>query len=1078
MILLDKDQAEQFYLRLREIVADSADAKTKLLLIRQLLESIYKRLSEGSKVSFSGLFARTQYVHTQCNTPARIVAQVNKLRILCNKVAHEDGFTPAGTDFSSAVLALRELLLWVNGEVTDPAVESFLQTSNARQFEDFKASSKHTFTCVVSSWDLLQNNGVNAGIRIEACNEDGTSCTLILNDLEAEGTRWSSLGKVLWQYCSLHCINTTEIAGREQCFTSNPQTLLVVEPDFLIDISSLSECFTNQGTHPEYFILSRMVREASAEKAMQGNMVNNILDELISHPETDYQTLFQQSMARQPISLIALGKESALNIYHTIQNEHFDKIRAFATSLKEDPVQLEPSYLSPEYGLQGRLDLLHEHGGKQNIVELKSGKPPQYDVWISQKMQVTGYNMIIRDCYSLPCLGTSSILYSAAEENNLRHVVTSLAQEQSLLMCRNRIVGILHNLAIDPLQFFNWLKGCDYSGETGFMQSTLKGIVSTLKTLEEHEFEWFLEQVRLLMREIWFEKTGGLGRESIYGHNALWQESITAKRNRYKVLDSLKLISVDFNRTQFSLSDKQQITDFRKGDIVILYRQKTPIQKQEILRGQIILLDEDKVEVQIRGGFRSIEPKYLDDLWAIEHDILETSLYSPLSSLFAFLQADESKRELCLGIRKPESDNITSPGIDTIEDIVERIAVSRDYHIIQGPPGTGKTSGLLTSYLNRIYSSTEKNVLILSYTNRAVDEICLNLQKHNIPFIRTGQSEEVESELMDNLIRGKKYDEISSLLKSYRVWVATVQSCNAWFRDLLKIISIDELVIDEASQIVENSIMGLIGKADKIVLIGDQNQLPPITHQTDQSFDPKNEKLSGLFYGAYNQSLMERLYKVCEYRGWDNAITMLHNHYRMHSDIADLVQKYYKGKLVCRNPRQHEELHTFDSELLSSRLLWIECPPSQHAYYDPLQVRCILHILNTLTSYHVVHDIASEVGIVVPFRAMIHALQNELPPEQKGITIDTVERFQGSERQTIIISLPLHNAMALRNIEALSHDALIDRKLNVAVSRAQERLIILGNAGICQRSTHYKLLLDKINSRGKVIPLDNIITGE
>ena len=99
---------------------------------------------------------------------------------------------------------------------------------------------------------------------------------------------------------------------------------------------------------------------------------------------------------------------------------------------------------------------------------------------------------------------------------------------------------------------------------------------------------------------------------------------------------------------------------------------------------------------------------------------------------------------------------------------------------------------------------------------------------------------------------------------------------------------------------------------------------------------------------------------------------------------------------------------------------------------------------------------------------MIHALRKELPPACKDVTIDTVERFQGSERGTIIITLPLHNVDVLRNVEALSADGRVDRKLNVAVSRAQDRLFVLGCPGICERSAHYKFLMDKFRAFGRV----------
>jgi DNA replication ATP-dependent helicase Dna2 len=1074
MPILDPGQTVLYLERLRELIASGEGYKVLLIQLRQLAEVIYKKLSEDSRISFNGLFARMQYVHERLNVPHGLDTQVQKLRILCNKAAHDEDADTSESAWLSGVLAVRDLLYWLDPVTRDQELDSYLEQHGAEPFVQLTAIPRQDFTCVASSWSLAKKEGAHCGITINATMDDGSGCTLILNDLEDEGKRWSRLDKVLWQHCTLNCFNLTPVSGREGCFQSNPSTLVVLEPDFLIEASALAECFNNDGSRPEYFIINKMSREASKEKPVQGNMVNTILDELIPAPERDYGDLFRESLARQPISMVALGKETALRIYNNIRENHLPAVREFTASVSNQQVQLEPSFVSPRFGLQGRLDILYEKDGKRHIVELKSGTAPHFDVWKNNQMQVTAYNLLIRNCGELP-QGFSSILYSVAGENGLRHVANSQKQEQELLMCRNRVVGIMHGLAVDPRPFFNWLLECGAGSGVPYMQDKVREVVSTLRSLPGYEYEWFLEQFRLLIREIWFEKTGGLGRDSIYGHNALWQESARAKIDRYRLLDSLALEKVEFNLVTYSISDSGQITDFRAGDAVVLYRRNLPVDRQEILRGQIKAISEKKLVVKIRGGLRQVPPKYMSELWALEHDILESSLYSSISSIMAFLQAPSRKRRLFLGIEPPISDPVEEQNAKGLDRVVDTLSATRDYHIIQGPPGTGKTSGLLTNYIKKAYGQSGRNILILSFTNRAVDEICLNLRKLSIPFIRTGQSDEIGQELMDTLISGKKFDEISAILKANRIWVATVQSCNAWLEDLLKIIRIDEVVIDEASQIMENNILGIIARIDKAILIGDQNQLPPITMQTDQGFSFQAKELAGLCYGSYNQSLMERLYRVCQQKGWSHATTMLHKHYRMHEQLATLIQKYYQDKLEAVLPRQKEPLGINAPDLLSTRLAWIEFPPSRYAYYDPLQVQCITKILKMLVDSGIAGDPARDVGIVAPFRAMIHAVRQALPDSLKGITIDTVERFQGSEREIIIMTLPLRDGSALRNIEALSADGGVDRKLNVSVSRAQERLIVLGCSAICRKSAHYNLLLDKIAASGRMFNYEDII---
>jgi DNA replication ATP-dependent helicase Dna2 len=102
---------------------------------------------------------------------------------------------------------------------------------------------------------------------------------------------------------------------------------------------------------------------------------------------------------------------------------------------------------------------------------------------------------------------------------------------------------------------------------------------------------------------------------------------------------------------------------------------------------------------------------------------------------------------------------------------------------------------------------------------------------------------------------------------------------------------------------------------------------------------------------------------------------------------------------------------------------------------------------------------------------MIHALSKEIDE----VSIDTVERYQGSERDTIILSFPLQNTNGIRSLQALSADGKIDRKLNVALSRAKNRLIVIGNSSICAASAHLAHLYENIRLSGRIIDIHEII---
>jgi hypothetical protein len=1063
------------------LTVSEAAISDRLLKVRQILEQLYKTLTEDARMSFSGLFARMQYANQHHSLSPDLQMQSNQLRLLCNKIAHDEISEPSPELLDTSIAVLYKLIQFFCPDYSNGELSAYIAKSAAKGFTPLHDSKKQSFLCIVDSWKVQKEGSKETGLELEVVREDGhTSNLLLKNDLtysDSEGRMYSKLAKALWKYASLRCYELAEVAGRDNFFQSTPLTQVVLEPDFLLDASALAECFSSSGSHPEFFILNRLFSDPSSEAMLQGSMVNSIFDELVFNSEADYLSLFKNGLSSLPIAMTSLGKESALRIFNRVQSDHLPQLKNFVKNLGDAEILLEPSFICPEYGLQGRLDLLANQDGKYSIVELKSGKAHPHDVWLGHQMQVIAYNMIIRSTYGARRINNASILYSVSKENPTRHVVNIGVLEQNLLMCRNRIIGILHILAEQPALFFDWLIASTPVADNPIMATKYERFQALMSTIKDYEYEWFLAQIQRIVREIWFVKIGDNGdkSESSYGHNALWQQSKAEKLTAYNIIPDLIPVSYDRKLVNLRIPPSDEIANFREGDIVVLYSQNTPISKQEILRGVITLLEGDKLQVSIRGGLKSNNRFGGESLWAIEHDMLETSLYSPLASVVKFLQADPAKRKQIMGIDVSVSKHVVIAQDDSsVAEIITRMHKADDLFIIQGPPGTGKTSGLLGTYVQQIYEQSDKHILILSFTNRAVDEICMCLLRKQVPCYRMGNSAAVHEQLLSTEIDGKRFEEISETIRSNRIWLATVQSANAWYQDLLRLTKIDELIIDEASQIIESSILGIIANAPKTVLVGDQNQLPPISVQSPLPYMFMHPALQNIGYGSYHQSLMERLYKVHSLSGNEDRVAMLRLHYRMHNEIASLIGSFYHDQLRAALPQQFLALpaNTAIPDFLNHRLIWISCPPSQANNYDPVQVQLAVAILAKLLSSREVDNAAAGIGIVAPFRAMIHALRKEIPAALQDVTIDTVERFQGSERDNIILCLPLRYETNLRQVESLSDDALIDRKLNVALSRARNRVIIMGNIDICRNSQHYAKLIDKIEAKGIIIPAD------
>jgi len=1074
-IALDKAQALSE--RLRELAEQESPCLDRILKLRLILEQLYKAATENDPQSFNGLFARMQFANTQAGVSNDLARRSHQLRILCNRVAHEEVKQASHSELDFGLHTIYQLIGIFYPGFRDAVLEKYFSTRSISFQAQLPQATKQSFLCV-DSWAVRDNT-----LQIEAVRDDGSFCLIRLNNESDksghDGRMWTNLAKSLWRYASLFCHHLTEVSGHSDSFMSNPNTLVVLEPDFLIDASSLASCFSGHSGDPALFILNHLFGDSSSEAKLQGSLVNAIFDELVFEKNKDYLELFKQGLASLPLAMVSLGKEAAVNIYNRIANEHLPQLKHYLDTLGEAELLLEPSFLCPDYGLQGRLDLLSKTGDSYGIVELKSGKAPANDVWASHQMQVIAYNMIIRNTFGAKWVSNASILYSAAKENPIRHVVNVAILEQDLLMCRNRIVGIMHSLSEEPARFLNWLRDCEPSATNTIAKAKYDQFRNLAQVLEDYEWEWFLSSVQRVVREIWFVKTGdnGLRNESGYGHNALWQQGRAEKQAAYKLISGLIPISYNKQQISFTIPETDEITDFREGDIVVLYEQQIPVTRQEVLRGVISSLKQKQLDLNIRGGLKNSQRLNGNSQWAIEHDTLESSLYSPLTSLTQFLGSPPAKRRLFLGIDAPVSPGDPANQLSDIEQIISMMHAADDLFIVQGPPGTGKTSGLLSTYISEIYQQSEKNILVLSFTNRAVDEICLCLSRKAVPFIRTGASQAIETNLLSNMIHGKRFEEMEGIIKANRIWIATVQSATAWYRDMQKLLSFDEIIVDEASQIIESGILGIIAQAPKTILIGDQNQLPPITVQNSLPFNFSHARLQALAYGSYGQSLMERLHRVFSENGHSRCMAMLRKHYRMHEKIADLVAENYANQLVAVLPQQQADLQVSPAlpPWLDQRLLWVDCPPSSDSHYDSLQVKLISKILMKMQTSGVINDLDRAVGIVAPFRAMIHALRKELGqtiPEVEKISIDTVERFQGSERGIIIICLPIRHENDLQQLSSVSGDGSIDRKLNVAVSRAKERLIILGNAALCSKSSHYRKLVDKIRSSGNLVSSD------
>lgn len=434
--------------------------------------------------------------------------------------------------------------------------------------------------------------------------------------------------------------------------------------------------------------------------------------------------------------------------------------------------------------------------------------------------------------------------------------------------------------------------------------------------------------------------------------------------------------------------------------------------------------------------------------------------------------------------------------------------------LIQGPPGTGKTT--VIAHLVCELVARGQRVVLCALTNTAVDAILTRLADLGFTqFLRIGsthRSPELAKNLRDHGLSDHQFfteniaQDAESLADLERTLLNTpVFACTAHASVNTAVLTIlqrhnptpfDVVIVDEAGQLTEPLTLGPLNLAKRFVLVGDHRQLPPIIknenaqsvflegfpndfdefHSENQSFledlvDPENsapdnkkfeipEALHDAGIAGLDRSLFERLITHLPH-------TMLDEQYRMNEPIMAFSNAaYYSGRLHAHPSVAHHQIHlksTSDSPTQiatitapENPLVFVDIDTTDHGRTNPEEARAILQTVRHFIAH--THETTS-IGIVTPFRAQVHLIRELLRTEfitqqsNRAIDVDTVERFQGSERDIILVSL----VKTERAGEFLSDE----RRLNVTLTRARKKLIVFGNRPCLEQSPMYRTLIEQ-----------------
>ncbi len=396
---------------------------------------------------------------------------------------------------------------------------------------------------------------------------------------------------------------------------------------------------------------------------------------------------------------------------------------------------------------------------------------------------------------------------------------------------------------------------------------------------------------------------------------------------------------------------------------------------------------------------------------------------------------------------------------------------------------------MLRAIVENIYRTTGETLLVMAYTNRAVDEICKALKTiDGAGFLRLGSkdSSEYPEHLISHLIGKMPLKQLYEKVKSTRIIVSTVASA-AGTNEIFEIKKFDTAIIDEASQILEPQIIGILSGVRRFIMIGDQMQLPAIVTQSDNSLTISDEELHSINLYGLNSSLFERLIASCRKNSWHKAAGILKHQARMHRDLMKFPNEtFYNGQLATMpgNDWQVSSEQRFETEsgdpleslLAKSRLVFIASNNESKAKLHTAEARLAANLVRTIKAKYGPDFNDRTVGVIAPYRLQCSAIIGQMEEPLAGsVTVDTVERFQGSEREIIIISFAVNYEHQLEQMFASAgRGAAGNRKFNVAITRAAKHLIVIGNRQILMKNETFKSFLSHVERNGSVISIDDI----
>ena len=574
----------------------------------------------------------------------------------------------------------------------------------------------------------------------------------------------------------------------------------------------------------------------------------------------------------------------------------------------------------------------------------------------------------------------------------------------------------------------------------------------------------------------------------------------TAGRSFY---NSLNQLVIEITRSE----DTDIEHGFEYGKPVCFFKQSaTGNLSYYTFLGTVSYADEARMVVVMPGSNAVIDLQNAENL-GVQLYFDETSYQTMFEALADVIKAKGTRlaelKDIILGTTKPGFRELYPMGFPwlnpTQETAVNKVLCTRDVAVVHGPPGTGKTTTLVEAIYETLHR--EPQVLVCAQSNMAVDWISEKLVDRGVNVLRIGNPSRVNDKMLSFTYERRfenhpSYPELWSIRKELRQLqgkrrkgsreerdgirsrisrlkdraVALEVQINAELFDSAHVIAstlvssnhrllggmhFGTLFIDEAAQALEAACWIAIRKADRVILAGDHCQLPP----TIKCYEAAK--------GGLEKTLMETIVA-----NKPETVSLLKVQYRMNEDIMKFSSEwFYNGELEAAPEVRHRSILDLDTPIS-----WIDTSAMDFkeqfvgetfGRINKDEANLLLQQLETYINKiggERILDERIDFGIISPYKAQVQYLRGKikgskaLHPYRHLFTVNTVDGFQGQERDVIFISLVRANDDGqigfLRDL----------RRMNVAITRARMKLVILGDASTLSKHPFYRELLDSIAS--------------